>query len=220
MPNYFPPNSNSFVTWLIWAGGIFAVLMMVALPFYARVNNNSVGVPVAQPVAYPHNLHVAQVGLDCRYCHTTVETSNTASIPPTETCMTCHSQLRVNTPQLQAVVDSWNNSTPIAWNRVHNLADFVFFNHSAHVNKGVGCSTCHGPIDQMAGIWKNAPLTMGWCLECHRNPEVFLRPRSEVFNMAYTPLADPIAQRTLGANLVESYHIDTDLLPQCSTCHR
>lgn len=220
MPNYFPPNTNSFVTWLIWAGGIFAVLMMVALPFYARVNNNNVGVPVAQPVDFPHNLHVAQVGLDCRYCHTTVETSNTASVPPTETCMTCHSQLRVDTPQLQAVVDSWNDSTPIAWNRVHNLPDFVFFNHSVHVNNGVGCTTCHGQVDEMAGIWKNEPLTMGWCLECHRNPEVFLRPRSEVFNMAYTPLADPIAQRTLGANLVEAYHIDTDLLPQCSTCHR
>ncbi|MBX3139432.1 MAG: cytochrome c3 family protein [Trueperaceae bacterium] len=220
MPQLFPPNSNSFVTWAVWAGGIFAVLMIVALPFYARVSNNAVGVPVAQPIDYPHNLHVVQVGLDCRYCHTTVETSNTASVPPTETCMGCHSQLRVGTPQVQAVVDSWNSGTPIAWNRVNELADYVYFNHSAHVNNGVGCSTCHGRMDEMAQVWKNEPLTMGWCLECHRNPATALRPVSEVFNMAYQPLADPKAQLALGATLVEAYHIDTDKLTQCSTCHR
>jgi len=220
MPNYFPPNSNSFVTWLAWGGGIFALLLIVGLPFYARMNNNRVGVPVEQPVDFQHNLHVTQVGLDCRYCHTTVETSNTASVPPTETCMTCHSQLRVDTPQLQAVVASWESGAPIAWNRVHDMPDYVFFNHSAHVNNGVGCSSCHGRVDQMAGMWKIEPMTMGWCLECHRAPEKFLRPASEVFNMAYSPLADPIAQETLGATLVEAYHIDTDKLIQCSTCHR
>lgn len=220
MPNYFPPNSNSFVTWLAWGGGIFALLLIVGLPFYARMNNNRVGVPVEQPVDFQHNLHVTQVGLDCRYCHTTVETSNTASVPPTETCMTCHSQLRVDTPQLQAVVASWESGAPIAWNRVHDMPDYVFFNHSAHVNNGVGCSSCHGRVDQMAGMWKNEPMTMGWCLECHRAPEKFLRPASEVFNMAYSPLADPIAQETLGATLVGAYHIDTDKLIQCSTCHR
>ncbi len=220
MPNHFPPNSNSFVTWLAWGGGIFALLMIVALPFYARTNNNRVGVPVAQPVDFQHNLHVAQVGLDCRYCHTSVETSNTASIPPTETCMTCHSQIRVGTPQLQPVLASWESGAPIAWNRVHDMPDFVFFNHSAHVNNGIGCSSCHGRVDQMAGMWKNEPMTMGWCLECHRAPEQYLRPASEVFNMAYTPLTDPIAQETLGASLVEAYHIDTDKLIQCSTCHR
>lgn len=220
MPQYFPPNSNAFVTWSIWGGGVFVVLLLVALPFYARVNNAAVGVPVAQPVDYPHNLHVAQVGLDCRYCHTTVETSNTASVPPTETCMTCHSQLRVATPQVQAVVDSWDSGTPLMWNRVHDLPDYVYFDHSAHVNNGVGCSTCHGAIDQMQQIWKVEPMTMGWCLECHRGPQTFLRPRSEVFNMAYTPPVDPTAQLALGTELVEAYHIDTDKLPQCSTCHR
>ncbi len=220
MPQYFPPNSNAFVTWAVWAGGIFVVLLLVALPFYARVSNNAVGVPVAQPIDYPHNIHVVQIGLDCRYCHTSVETSDTASVPPTETCMGCHSQLRVGTPQVQAVVDSWNSGTPIAWNRVHELPDFVYFNHSAHVTNGVGCSTCHGRIDEMAQIWKNEPMTMGWCLECHRNPEKFLRPVSEVTNMAYQPLAEPQSQLALGATLVEAYHIDTDKLIQCSTCHR
>ncbi len=220
MPQYFPPNSNAFVTWAVWGGGVFVVLLLIAMPFYARVTNNNVGVPVAQPVDYPHNLHVVQVGLDCRYCHTSVETSNTASIPPTETCMGCHSQLRVGTPQTQAVVDSWNNQTPLRWNRVHELADFVYFNHSVHVNNGVGCSSCHGRIDEMTQIWKNEPMTMGWCLECHRNPEKALRPVSEVFNMAYQPLPEPNSQLALGATLVEAYHIDTDKLIQCSTCHR
>lgn len=217
MPQYFPPNANAFAKWALWGGTAFVVLLVTALTFYARVNNNNVGVPVAQPVNFPHNLHVAQLGLDCRYCHTSVETSNTASIPPTETCMTCHSQLRVNTPQLQAVTQSWNDQTPIVWNRVHQLADFVYFNHSAHVNNGVGCSTCHGRVDQMQGMWKNEAMTMGWCLECHRAPEKFLRPKSEVFNMAYQP---PTNQLELGSELVKAYHIESDKLPKCSTCHR
>ena len=220
MPQIFPPNSNSLVTWSIWGGGVFVVLLLVALTFYARSNNNSVGVPVAQPVDFPHNLHVAQVGLDCRYCHTTVETSNTASVPSTETCMTCHSQLRVNTPQLQTVLDSWENNTPIQWNRVHQLADYVYFDHSIHVNNGVGCSSCHGAVDQMAQIWKNEPMTMGWCLECHRSPEEQLRPRSEVLNMSYTFPASPETQFAIGTELVAAYHIDTERLIQCSTCHR
>lgn len=217
MPQYFPPNANSFAKWLIWGGTIFAVVLVGALMYFARTNQNQVRVPVSQPVAFPHNLHVAQLGLDCRYCHTTVETSNTASIPPTETCMTCHSQLRVDTPQLQAVAKSWADQTPIEWNRVHDLPDFVYFNHSAHVNNGVGCSTCHGRIDQMQGIWKNQSMVMGWCLECHRAPEKFLRPKSEVFNMAYVA---PNDQLELGTQLVAAYHIETEKLPTCSTCHR
>lgn len=220
MPQIFPPNSNSLVTWATWAGGLFVVLLVAGLTFYARSNNNAVGVPVAQPVDFPHNLHVAQVGLDCRYCHTTVETSNTASVPSTETCMTCHSQLRVNTPQLQNVLDSWQSGTPLQWNRVHDLGDYVFFDHSIHVNNGVGCTSCHGQVDQMAQMWKNEPMTMGWCLECHRSPEQQLRPRSEVFNMSYTFPASPESQLAIGTELVAAYHIDTDRLIQCSTCHR
>lgn len=220
MPNYFPPNSNSFVKWLAVGGGIFALVLMIALPLYARLNNNQVGVPVAQPVDFPHNLHTVEVGLDCRYCHTTVETSNTASVPPTETCMTCHSQIRTGDPMLQAVFNSWENGTPIQWNRVHDMPDYVFFNHSAHVNNGIGCSSCHGRVDQMDGMWKNEPMTMGWCLECHRDPEARLRPVSEVFNMAYQAPTEKAEQRELGAALVEAYHIDTDKLIQCSTCHR
>jgi hypothetical protein len=217
MPQIFPPNANAFVKWALFGGGAFAVALVIALPIYARTVNNAVRVPVAQPVAFQHNLHVTQLGIDCRYCHTTVEIAAAASVPATETCMTCHSQIRVGTPGLAAVSASWELGTPIAWNRVHDLPDFAFFNHSAHINNGVGCSTCHGRVDQMAGIWKESPLTMGWCMECHRAPERFLRPRSEVFNMAYVPPSD---QRALGLELVATYHVSHEKLYQCSTCHR
>jgi hypothetical protein len=217
MPQIFPPNANAFAKWAIFGGGLFFVALVTSLTIYARTMNTMVGVPVAQPVAFQHNLHVAQLGIDCRYCHTSVEVAASANVPPTETCMTCHSQIRVGAPGLAVVADSWERGVPIAWNRVHDLPDFAFFNHSAHITNGVGCSTCHGRIDQMGQIWKNEPLTMGWCMECHRAPERFLRPRSEVFNMAYVPPAD---QHVLGQELVAAYHVSTEKLIQCSVCHR
>jgi hypothetical protein len=217
MPQAFPPNSNAFAKWLLIGGGVFFVLLITVMAFFARTSNNAVGVPVSQPVSFQHNLHAGQLGLDCRYCHTSVEVEASANIPPTETCMTCHSQIRVGDPALSAVQASWDNGTPIEWNRVHDLADYVYFNHSAHVNSGVGCSTCHGAVDEMGGIWKNESMTMGWCLECHRAPEEYLRPRSEVFNQDYVA---PANQTELGLALVEAYHVNTEKLPQCSTCHR
>jgi hypothetical protein len=217
MPQIFPPNANAFAKSALIVGVVFVGLLIVALPIYARTMNNAVRVPVAQPVAFPHNLHTAELGIDCRYCHTSVEVAASANVPATETCMTCHSQIRVGDPQLALVADSWASGRPIEWNRVHDLPDFVFFDHSAHINQGVGCSTCHGRIDQMSGIWKNQTLTMGWCLDCHWAPERYVRPRSEVFNMAYVP---PTDQLTLGHELIAAYHIDTLLLPQCSACHR
>jgi cytochrome c peroxidase len=217
MPQIFPSNANALIRWALTGGGVFAVMLVIALPIYARTVNNAVGVPVAQPVDFPHNLHTAQLGIDCRYCHTSVEIAANANVPPTETCMTCHSQVRVGDPQLAAVAASWQSGLPIEWNRVHDLGDYVYFDHSAHIQKGVGCTTCHGRVDEMTDIWKATPMTMGWCLECHRAPENFVRPRSEVFNMAYVP---PTDQLTLGLELIAAYHIDTDKLPQCSTCHR
>ncbi len=217
MPQYFPRNANAFAKWLVLGGGVFVLALMVALAFYARTTNNAVGVPVAQPVEFKHNLHAGQLGLDCRYCHTSVEVESTSSVPPTETCMTCHSQIRVGDPLLAPVQASWDTETPLQWNRVHDLADFVYFNHSAHINSGVGCSDCHGPVQEMDEIWKNESMTMGWCLECHRAPEQYLRPVSEVFNMSYERPSDQLA---LGTELVEAYHVNTDKLPQCSTCHR
>jgi hypothetical protein len=217
MPQYFPPNVNAFVRWALVGGGAFVAALLIALPIFARTMNNAVGVPVQQPIAFSHSLHASQLGIDCRYCHTTVEVAGPASVPASETCMTCHSQVRVGAPQLAALWTSWERGAPLAWARVHDLPEYAYFDHSAHVANGVGCSTCHGRVDQMDGIWKAEPLTMGWCMECHRAPERFLRPRSEVFNMAYQPPRD---QRTLGLELVAAYGVDTEKLIQCSTCHR
>jgi hypothetical protein len=217
MPQYFPPNTNAFVRWALIGGGAFMVALIVALPIYARTMNNAVGVPVAQPISFAHNLHVAQLGLDCRYCHTSVEVAASANVPASETCMTCHSQVRVGSPQLSELWASWEAEVPLEWNRVHDLPEYAYFDHSAHITNGIGCSSCHGRVDQMEGIWKTEPLTMGWCMECHRAPERFVRPRSEVFNMAYQPPSD---QLTLGRELVAAYHIDTEKLISCSTCHR
>lgn len=196
---------------------VFFIVLITVLAIFARVSNNKVGVAIEQPVAFAHNLHAGQLGISCAYCHASVETSAVAGVPPTETCMACHSQIRVGTEQLAAVQKSWDTNIPIEWNKVTDLADFVYFNHAIHVNKGVGCAECHGRVDQMEVVFKAEPLTMGWCLECHRAPEKFLRPREEVFNMAYEK---PANQLELGQNLVEEYHINLDKLISCSVCHR
>ncbi|ADI14154.1 cytochrome c3 family protein [Truepera radiovictrix] len=217
MPQILPPNANTFARWTIIGGVIFVILLVISLTAFARISRNRVGVPVAQPVGFQHSLHAGELGIDCRYCHNVVEVSAYSHVPPTEVCMTCHSQIRVGTPQLAAVYESWETGTPIAWNRVHKLADFVYFNHSAHINSGIGCNHCHGRVDQMSAIWKAEPMTMGWCLECHRNPARYVRPREEVFNLAYEY---PANQLEIGAQLVEAYNINADALANCSICHR
>lgn len=177
-----------------------------------------VNVPFDQPVPFSHKHHVLDDGIDCRYCHTSVENSSFAGIPPTETCMTCHSQLWTETPMLQPVRQSFAAGTPLKWNRVNDLPDFVYFNHSIHVAKGIGCSTCHGRIDQMPLTRRAQTLYMKWCIDCHRAPQNFVRPRSEIYNMAWRA---PPGQDSLGQKLVAQYHIDTSgRLMNCSTCHR
>ena len=177
----------------------------------------AVGTPVEQVVPFSHNHHVGDDGIDCRYCHTSVETSAFAGIPPTHTCMTCPSQLFTQEPVLAPVVQSLRSGKPIGWKRIHDLPDFVYFNHGIHVAKGVGCEECHGRVDRMPLTWRVAPLTMQWCLDCHRNPEMHLRPVEHVFDMGWKPSED---QRTLGRRLVAAYHIHTSTLTDCSTCHR
>lgn len=172
----------------------------------------------AQPVQFSHEHHVGGLGIDCRYCHTSVEVSSYANIPPTQTCMNCHSQIWLNSPYLEPVRESWRTGKPLVWQRVHNLADFVYFNHSIHVQKGVGCVTCHGRVDRMPLMWQVAPLQMHWCLDCHREPERFIRPREYVFAMDWEPPTDQLA---LGRQLVKEYGIRSPaVLTSCSTCHR
>jgi hypothetical protein len=168
-----------------------------------------------QPIQFSHERHVAGNGIDCRYCHTSVEDSSFAGIPPTKTCMNCHAEIFSNSPFLAPVRDSFTSGKPIEWTRVHDLPDFVYFNHSIHVNKGVGCTTCHGQVDRMPLMRQEASLQMEWCLDCHRNPEQYVRPREAVFSVDYQP---PANQYELGARLVAEYRIQK--LTSCSTCHR
>jgi hypothetical protein len=177
--------------------------------------NTQAHVAREQPIQFSHERHVAGNGIDCRYCHTSVEDSSFAGIPPTKTCMNCHSEIFSNSPFLAPVRDSFANNKPIEWTRVHDLPDFVYFNHSIHVNKGIGCTTCHGQVDRMPLMRQEASLQMEWCINCHRNPEQYVRPRDQVFSVDYQP---PSNQAELGARLVEEYQIQK--LTSCSTCHR
>lgn len=172
-------------------------------------------VAVEQPVPFSHQHHVGDLGIDCRYCHTSVEDSSSAGIPSTKTCMNCHSQIWVGSDMLKPVRESYASGKSIEWTRVHNLADFVYFNHSIHVKKGIGCASCHGRVDEMPLTWKVHSLHMDWCLECHREPEKFVRPRDKVFDMTWTPPDDQIEQ---GKKLVEEYGIQSKVY--CSACHR
>jgi hypothetical protein len=200
---------------------IFGALFVVAglLVLFAAVNRSpwvtEARVPREQPIQFSHERHVAGNGIDCRYCHTSVEESAFAGIPPTKTCMNCHSQIFANSPYLQPVRTSFTSNMPLHWTRVHDLPDFAYFNHSIHVKKGVGCTTCHGQVDRMPLMWQENSLQMEWCLDCHRNPERYVRPRDQVFSVSYQP---PSNQRELGERLVAEYQIQK--LTSCSTCHR
>src|SRR3954449_7758804 len=178
MPQLFRPSSNT-----IAKVGIVSVITLVAstiaVAYIADRGpwSTSVALAPVQPVEFSHKHHVKDDGIDCRYCHTSVETSGFAGIPATEICMSCHSQIWTTASATKPIRDSWQSGESIQWTRVHDLPDFVYFNHSIHVNKGVGCTTCHGPVDRMPLIWQEAPLQMAWCLECHNNPEAYVRPR-------------------------------------------
>ena len=176
------------------------------------------GVVKPQPVAFSHKHHVGDDGIDCRYCHTGVETSAVAGIPPTKTCMNCHSVLFNNSAYLEPVRESYRTDQSIDWVKVHRLADYVYFNHSIHINKGIGCSTCHGQVNEMPLLFQASALNMEWCLDCHRNPAKNVRPRDQVFNMEWKA---PANQEEVGNKLVAEYKIRTvSELTSCSTCHR
>lgn len=171
-----------------------------------------------QPVQFSHKHHVGDDGLDCRYCHTSVETSSFAGIPPTKTCMNCHSVLYKDSAYLEPIRESYRTDQSIRWIKVHRLPEYVYFNHSIHINKGVGCSTCHGTVNEMPLVFQAAPLLMGWCLDCHRNPEKALRPLDQVFNMDWKAPSD---QMVIGAKFARDRKLRTTAeLTSCSTCHR
>jgi hypothetical protein len=216
MPQIFHRSANtiarvSIFGALFFIGALLLLMYQIDRSGWVTLQN----VAREQPIQFSHERHVAGNGIDCRYCHTSVEDSSFAGIPPTKTCMNCHSQIFSTSPFLESVRDSFRNDRSIAWTRVHDLPDFAYFNHSIHVNKGVGCSTCHGQVDRMPLMRKEASLQMEWCLDCHRHPERYVRPREAVFDMDYQP---PPNQLALGEQLVRAYHIQK--LTDCSTCHR
>jgi hypothetical protein len=196
---------------------VFGVITFVSIEIYRSGYTTNVNSPRAQPVPFSHQHHVSGLGLNCVYCHTSVEESSFAGIPPTHTCMTCHSQIWNTSPMLEPVRESYRTQKPLQWIRVNDLPDFVYFNHSIHINKGVGCETCHGHVEDMPLTWRQHTLFMSWCLDCHRAPEKYLRPREEVLNMNWKPKED---QLTLGRRLVKEYNIQVDRITDCSTCHR
>jgi len=216
MAQIFHHSSNTIARVSIYG----AVILIALLGNVAEVVNNSpyvtdVNVAQPQPVPFSHKHHVGELGLDCRYCHSSVEVSSSAGMPSTQTCMACHSQIWTQAAMLQPVRASYRDSKPISWTRVNAVPDFVYFNHSIHAAKGVGCTTCHGPIGEMNITWRAQTLYMRWCLDCHNAPEKYLRPRSEVFNPFYEAPKD---QLELGRKLVSEYNVQE--LTDCTTCHR
>jgi hypothetical protein len=214
-PYVFPRWTNRLrnLAPIIALGGLTYVIVLVALIFGPRAT--AIGYAPEQPVPYSHALHVGELGLDCRYCHNTVEGSAHAAIPPARTCMNCHATVKAESELLAPIRASFETGEPVAWVRVHDLPDFVYFDHSAHLNAGVGCSTCHGRVDRMEVVSQQEALTMGWCLDCHRNPAPHLRPRRAITNATWIPEHEP---ELVQHSLVEEYDVTPST--SCSTCHR
>lgn len=219
MAQIFHPVANTIARVSIFGAVFFvggALWLMGAVersPYVTRED-----VVREQPIPFSHRHHVAGLGIDCRYCHTSVEVAASAGMPSTKTCMTCHSQVWVDAPMLEPVRSSFAEDRSIEWTRVHDLPDFVYFDHSIHVAKGVGCATCHGPVDQMPLVWRENTLNMEWCLECHREPERFVRPPEAVFDMGWEPPADAGERDLLSVRLVDENHVGSKT--SCSVCHR
>ncbi len=222
----FPIWINKLVP-LVGVGALAATVYVCLLGAYATSpRTTNVGYSPKQPVPFSHKLHVGQLKMDCRYCHTTVDEAAHAAVPATQTCVNCHSAanpdgsvansaIHTGSEKLLRVRESQATGEPIEWERIHDLPDYVYFNHSAHVQRGVSCVSCHGRVDKMEQVYQAEPLTMSWCLKCHRNPEPHLRPREFVTQMDWEPQEDP---QQLGTRLREEYGIHPST--NCSTCHR
>ena len=231
MPQIFHHSTNTLAKLSIF-GGLF--ILAAAAWVVAEINRSSYNtgqyIEVQQPVQFSHKHHVGDDGIDCRYCHVAVENSGfnsgSAGMPPTRTCMNCHSQIWSESPYLEIVRTSWKENKAIEWTRVHDLPDYVYFSHSIHVAKGVGCASCHGRVDLMPAVYQAASLQMEWCLACHREPERYLRPKSEIYNMewnAESELAENVTPERLelGRRLKQEYKVrNASYLTSCSICHR
>jgi Cytochrome c7 and related cytochrome c len=216
MPQIFGREFNTISRFTIFGSLlILAFLWWVAEILYRSPYATGADTAYLQPVPFSHQHHVGQLGFDCRYCHTSVENSSFAGIPSTKICMNCHSQMWVGSEMLAPVRASYASGRSLEWQRVHNLPQFAYFDHSIHIHKGVGCVTCHGPVDEMPLTWQSGELTMAWCLNCHEDPAKNLRPREQVFNMKWKPAEE---QADLGKQLAAEYRVKSRI--DCSTCHR
>ncbi len=208
----FPRSLN----YLPLIGALAAMLggagLTFAVWYYASPWNTQVGYAPVQPVPYSHKLHAGELGIDCRYCHSSVERSQEAMIPPTQTCMGCHAMVQQESKKLTHVRESWESGMPVEWVRIHRLPDHAFFDHSAHLAAGVGCASCHGRVDQMEVVRQDQPLSMSWCLDCHRDPGQHIRPKDQITNMAWEP---PTEAEVLAANAAQ-----VNPPEHCSGCHR
>jgi len=211
----FSPKMNRFLVNLLIGSGIAVLLVVLFFWYYGSPKYTDVGYRPAQPVKFSHKLHAGDLGMDCRYCHSQIEQAQFANIPPTQTCMNCHQVVGVDNPNVDPVRESWNTGKPIEWVRVHMLPDYAYFNHAAHLRAGVGCIECHGNVRQMDLIEQKQPLSMAWCLDCHRSPDTRLRPLAELTNMEWTPPADH-------AEWVARFKTEQKINPpeDCSACHR
>jgi len=250
MAQIFKPSANAITTATLYGVAIGVPTVWLALAALSRSPaNTKVGVALNQPIPFSHQHHAWDLGIDCRYCHTSVEKSSYAGVPPTETCMSCHSQIWTNSPLLEPIRQSYETGTPIKWNLVNKVPDFVHFNHSIHIARGVNCNTCHGPVQNMHITYKGNPFQMQWCLECHRAPERYiykdetrpdLSPRQQVFNLYWKYQkngmkdltyreqelmegkfagTDDAKERAEGKKLVKYYGIKVQQLADCSVCH-
>lgn len=222
MPQIFHHSTNTLAKLSIF-GAVF--MLLAAMWVLAEINRSSYNtgqfIEREQPVQFSHKHHVGDDGIDCRYCHTSVETSNSAGMPSTQTCMNCHSQIWADSPYLAPIRESYKTGVPIEWTRVHDLPDYVYFNHSIHVAKGVGCSSCHGQVDNMPLVYQASSLQMEWCLACHREPERFVRPKDKVFDMKWRVENKSNEELAEGRQWVKDYDVkDSRIITSCSTCHR
>jgi hypothetical protein len=217
MANIFPKWTNGIPLKVMICLGVMVVFVVGGITYYFTPEYTRVGYMPTQPVPFSHALHAGQLGMDCRYCHSFVEVSPHSNLPTTQTCMACHTQIRPTSPKLEAVRESWATGQPVNWVRVHQVPDFAYFNHAVHVNRGVGCASCHGAVNEMNVVFQDKSQSMAWCLKCHREPENFLRPAGEVYNMKWKP-ADAMDQQKLGGELRAAWEVNPPVT--CGGCHR
>jgi len=217
MANLFPRWTNFLPIKLVVIAAMLGTAATAGVWYYFTPKYTRVGYRPVQPAPFSHEIHASQLGMDCRYCHSFVEVAAHSNVPNTQVCMNCHSQVQKDSAKLIAVRDSWKSGQPIDWVQIHKTPDFAYFNHSVHVNRGVSCYSCHGSVNHMPVVYHAKPQSMGWCLDCHRAPEDYLRPQEQVFNLDWRP-ASTAEQRQVGLELKNKWNVNPPT--SCSGCHR